>query len=384
MTAAEDPPGLPLDALASYLATHRPDLATGPLRATLVAGGRSNLTYFVTDGATEYVLRRPPLGHVLATAHDMGREHTVISALGGTAVPVPESFLHCADDQVIGAPFYLMSRVRGEVLRTRAQTDPLPVEARRDLADAMIDTLAQLHRVDPFAVGLGEFGRPEGFLARQVRRWSAQLDRSRSRDLPGADELRDSLAASVPQSPPPAIVHGDFRLDNLIVDLDPGPASPGLRSAGSAATGTTREGDASGAPDRAPAEAGARYRVKAVLDWEMATLGDPLTDLGLLVTYWDVLGSQNEDNPIATAIGPAAGFPPAADLLDRYAKTSQLDLSALPWYTALACYKLAVILEGIHYRYTQGQTVGAGFDRIGEIVPPLLDAGRATLSSLER
>jgi aminoglycoside phosphotransferase (APT) family kinase protein len=347
MTAAEHPPGLDLNALASYLAKHRPDLATGPLRATLVAGGRSNLTYFVTDGATGYVLRRPPLGHVLATAHDMSREHTVISALGGTAVPVPKTLLMCGDDTVLGAPFYLMERVPGEVLRTRAQTDPLTGDARREIAEAMIDTLVALHRVDPYEVGLGEFGRPDGFLARQVRRWGAQLDRSRSRDLRGAAELRDGLAASVPTSPPPAIVHGDFRLDNLIVD---------------------------------PAE----RRVNAVLDWEMATLGDPLTDLGLLVTYWDVLGGAAADNPIATGVGPAAGFPPASDLLDRYAKTSPVDLSALPWYTALACYKLAVILEGIHYRYTQGQTVGAGFDQIGAIVPPLIASGRATLASLER
>jgi aminoglycoside phosphotransferase (APT) family kinase protein len=348
MTAADtDPPGLDRAALAAYLAQHRPDLATGPLRATLVAGGRSNLTYYVTDGATGYVLRRPPLGHVLATAHDMNREHTVISALGGTAVPVPETLLMCGDDSVIGAPFYLMERVRGVVLRTRTQTDPLSPETRQGLADAMIDTLALLHRVDPYEVGLGEFGRPDGFLARQVRRWAAQLDRSRSRELPGADELRDGLAATVPTSPPPAIVHGDFRLDNLIVD-------PSSRT------------------------------VRAVLDWEMATLGDPLTDLGLLVTYWDVLGGETAaDNPIATAIGPAAGFPPASDLLDRYAKTSPVDLSALPWYTALACYKLAVILEGIHYRYTQGQTVGAGFDQIGAIVPPLIATGRTTLNSLQ-
>src|SRR5688500_18510790 len=339
----EDPPGLRRDSLARYLASHRPGLATGPLRATLVAGGRSNLTYFVTDGTTEYVLRRPPLGPVLATAHDMGREYTVISALAGTAVPVPETLLMCGDDTVLGAPFYLMARVPGEVLRTRAQTDPLPADARRDLAHAMIDTLAALHRVDPYEVGLGEFGRPDGLLARPVRRWSAQLVRSRSRVLPDADALRDGLAATVPASPPPAIVHGDFRLDNLIVD-------PAARA------------------------------VRAVLDWEMATLGDPLTDLGLLVTYSDVLGGEAAaDNPVATAIGPAAGFPPASDLLERYAKTSATDLSALPWYTALACYKLAVILEGIHYRYTRGQTVGAGFDQIGALVPPLIDAGRANL-----
>jgi aminoglycoside phosphotransferase (APT) family kinase protein len=341
----EDPPGLQREALAGYLAEHRPDLATGPLRAAHIAGGRSNLTYVVTDGTTEYVLRRPPLGHVLATAHDMVREHTVISALRNTDVPVPETYLLCTDESVLGAPFYLMEKVRGEVLRTRAQTDPLAERARHEIAYAMIDTLAALHRVDPYAVGLGSFGKPAGFLARQVRRWAGQLEKSRSRDLPGADELRDGLAATVPVSPPPAIVHGDFRLDNLLVD-------PGER------------------------------RVTAVLDWEMATLGDPLTDLGLLVTYWDVLGDIDDSNPIATAIGPAAGFPSAADLLDRYAKTSPVDLSALPWYTALACYKLAVVLEGIHYRYMQGKTVGTGFDQIGTIVLPLVETGRATLERM--
>jgi len=284
---------------------------------------------------------------VLATAHDMVREHTVISALRDTDVPVPETYLLCTDESVLGAPFYLMEKVSGEVLRTRAQTDPLPRTTRYEIAYRMIDTLAALHRVDPYAVGLGSFGKPEGFLARQVRRWAGQLEKSRSRDLPGVDELRDGLAATVPASPAPAIVHGDFRLDNLLVD---------------------------------PAE----RRVTAVLDWEMATLGDPLTDLGLLVTYWDVLGDIDDGNPIATAIGPAAGFPSAVELLDRYAKTSPVDLSALPWYTALACYKLAVVLEGIHYRYMHGKTVGAGFDQIGTIVAPLIATGRATLGSLAK
>jgi aminoglycoside phosphotransferase (APT) family kinase protein len=343
----EDPPGLRRDALAAHLAEHRPDLLAGPLRATLIAGGRSNLTYVVEAGDTEFVLRRPPLGHVLATAHDMVREHTVISALRGTDVPVPETYLLCTDDSVLGAPFYLMEKVTGEVLRTRRQTDPLPGRVRQEIAHAMIDTLAALHRVDPYAVGLGSFGKPEGFLARQVRRWAGQLEKSRSRDLPGADELRDRLAATVPVSPTPAIVHGDYRLDNMLVD-------PAAR------------------------------RVNAVLDWEMATLGDPLTDLGLFVTYWEVLGDIGEGNPIATAIGPAAGFPSATELLDRYERTSPVDLSALPWYTALACYKLAVVLEGIHYRFIHGQTVGAGFDQIGAIVVPLIETGRSTLGSLDR
>ncbi len=346
MTASQpcagSPPGLELAPLAAFLHGHRPELAAGPLRASLVAGGRSNLTYYVSDGNTDYVLRRPPLGHVLATAHDMGREYRVISALEATDVPVPRALLMCTDESVLGAPFYLMSRVPGEVLRTRRQTDAMPDAARSALAMAMMDTLVALHTVDPYAVGLGDFGHPDGFLARQVRRWAAQLDRSRSRDLPGADELRDELAATVPASPPPAIVHGDYRLDNLLVD----PAGP---------------------------------RITAVLDWEMATLGDPLTDLGLLVTYWEVVGSGEPHHPIAEAIGPAAGFPGAKELLARYLEGSPLDLSTLDWYEALACYKLAVILEGIHYRFIHGKTVGAGFDRIGARVLPLIEHGRAAL-----
>jgi aminoglycoside phosphotransferase (APT) family kinase protein len=255
---------------------------------------------------------------------------------------VPDPLLLCTDDTVLGAPFYLMSLVPGEVLRSRSQADGLDRQTKNALAATMIDTLADLHAVDPAAVGLADFGHPDGFLARQVRRWAGQLDRSRSRDLPGADDLRDRLAATVPPASPPAIVHGDYRLDNMLVDV-------------------------------------ADARVNAVLDWEMATLGDPLTDLGLLVTYWDVLGALKSANPIADAIGPAAGFPTGRQLLDRYAERSSLDLSHLDWYIALACYKLAVILEGIHYRYIQGQTVGAGFDQIGTMVVPLVEHGLATI-----
>ncbi len=338
-----DPPGLDTARLRDHLLPHRPDLAGEPFRGSLCAGGRSNLTYVISGGTSEFVLRRPPLGHVLATAHDMVREYTVISALAPTDVPVPAALLLCTDTDVLGAPFYLMEKVDGAVLRTRYQTDPLPEATRHEIAYAMVDTLAVLHAVDPYAVGLGEFGHPDGFLARQVRRWSGQLDRSRSRELPGAERLRDGLAATVPVSPKPAIVHGDFRLDNLLVD-------PAAR------------------------------RVNAVLDWEMATLGDPLADLGLLITYWEVLAERGA-NPIADAIGPAAGFPSGRELLDRYARTSPVDLSALDWYVALACYKLAVILEGIHFRFKQGKTVGVGFDHIGEMVPPLLDAGLAALAT---
>ena len=170
-------------------------------------------------GAREFVLRRPPLGHVLATAHDMAREFRVISALAGTGVPVPAALLLCPDDTVIGAPFYLMEWVPGVVYRDRAQTDRLSAEQRRGLALAMMDTLATLHRVDPASIGLADFGRPEGYLARQVRRWGGQLDQSRSRPLPGVTELRERLAATAPEGANAGrIVHGDYRLDNLLAE----------------------------------------------------------------------------------------------------------------------------------------------------------------------
>ncbi|KOX10363.1 phosphotransferase family protein [Micromonospora profundi] len=335
------PTGLALDRLAGYLAEHRPGLAAGPLQARLIAGGKSNLTYLLRLGDREVVLRRPPLGHVLATAHDMGREFRVISALAPTAVPVPEALLLCTDPDVIGAPFYLMERVPGEVFRTRAQTDPLGDDRRRALAMAMMDTLAALHTVEPAAVGLDDFGRPDGYLARQIRRWAGQLDRSRSRDLPGIDELRDLLAATAPEGANAGrIVHGDYRLDNLLASADP-------------------------------------VAVHAVLDWEMATLGDPLADLGLLLTYWDVLGGSEKaaGNPVADGLGPHAGFPTGAELIDRYAGRSDVDVGPLHWHVALGCFKLAVICEGIHYRHTLGQTLGEGFDRIGDMVAPLVAHG---------
>lgn len=332
------PPGLDLDRLQAYLASQRPGLFDGPLSAELIAGGRSNLTYVVTGGRQEWVLRRPPLGHVLATAHDVAREYRVISALADTAVPVPATVLLCPDHEVIGAPFYLMERVRGTVYRTPEQTAGLSEPQRWQLSRALVDTLADLHQVEPAAVGLADFGRPDGFLARQVRRWSGQLDASRSRPLPGIDDLAHDLAAQLPDSGPAAIVHGDYRLDNLLVR------------------------DTS---------------VVAVLDWEMSTLGDPLTDLGLLLVYWDRLA---DDNPVVSGVGAHHGFPSGATLVEWYAARTGADLARLDWYVAMASFKLAVILEGIHYRYTLGKTVGDGFDRIGAMVPPLVERGLDALA----
>jgi len=343
-------PGLDLAALSSWLDEQLPGTRVGALRAELVAGGRSNLTYRVDDDAHAWVLRRPPLGHVLATAHDMAREHRVIGALAGTAVPVPEPVALCADADTspLGAPFYLMQRVDGLVLRTAGDVEQVLPADRHALGLRMIDTLADLHAVDPEAVGLAGFGRPEGFLARQVRRWGAQLDASRSRDLPGVDELREGLAASVPASRRASVVHGDFRLDNLVV-------TPGS------------------------------WDVAAVLDWEMSTLGDPLTDLGLLLAYTE--GLSDPANPVTQPVDESTGFPSADEYVARYAQHGGLaddDLAGLPWCTALGFFKIAVILEGIHYRYVQGQTVGPGFDRIGALVPGLVEHGRAALARARR
>ncbi|MFD3561694.1 phosphotransferase family protein [Streptomyces sp. NPDC058686] len=339
---AGHPPGLDLDQLRGHLDRERPGLVAGPLSGRIVEGGRSNLTYLVGDGSSTWVVRRPPLGHVLATAHDMKREHRVISALHPTSVPVPEALLLCEDDSVLGAPFYVMEYVTGTPYRTADELAPLGPERTRAAVLALVDTLVDLHAVDPAEVGLADFGRPEGFLDRQLRRWGKQLDASRNRELAGVDELHAALGRSLPTSPAPTIVHGDYRLDNVLINED--------------ADGVDR--------------------IKAILDWEMSTLGDPLTDLGLLVMYSAKLDLP--DSPISTT-ATAAGHPTPAEIIERYAARSGRDVSAVSWYTAFAWFKLAVILEGIHYRYTLGQTVGAGFDRIGELVPVFIDHGLTTL-----
>jgi aminoglycoside phosphotransferase (APT) family kinase protein len=335
--------GLDLDALTVYLAPFGATPAGNghlPMRAELFEGGKSNLTYRLTDGSHDWVLRRPPLGHVLATAHDMAREYRVMSALATTAVPVPAMVTLCDDAAVIGAPFYVMEYVEGTILRRTRDTDKLDDARRTALAHRLIDTLADLHEVDPIEVGLGDFGHPDGFLQRQVRRWTQQLERSRSRDLPGFDDLAAGLAANVPESQRASVVHGDYRLDNVLVGPD--------------------------------------QEIRAVLDWEMATLGDPLCDLGLLPVY--AAPVPGVAGIVSDGMGPHNGFPPLESLIRRYADRSGLDVSHLSWYTALGYYKLAVICEGIYYRYATGKTVGPGFDQIGNIVEPLVTAGRKALT----
>lgn len=333
-TGDQAPPGLDLAGVRAFLDRERPGLVGGPLRGRLIEGGRSNLTYAVTDGDQQWVLRRPPLGHVLATAHDMGREYRVISALHPTPVPVPEPLALCPDESATGAPCYVMGYVAGTPYRSAEQLAALGPQTTRALLFDLVDTLVELHAVDPGAVGLADFGRPDGYLERQLRRWGKQLAHSTSRELAGIEELQRALARTLPASPAATVLHGDYRLDNVLV--------------------------------------GADHTIAAVLDWEMSTLGDPLSDLGLLAMYTEQPDVAN--SPLSTVRG-APGHPSAAELIERYAARSGRDVGRISWYTAFAFFKLAVIAEGIHYRYTLGQTVGAGFDRIGALVPLLIDSG---------
>ncbi len=334
-----EPRGLDPSALRGWLDDAAPGLLAGELRARLLAGGKSNLTYAVSDGDRTVVVRRPPLGHVLSTAHDMVREHTVISALAPTDVPVPATYAVCTDESVIGAPFYVMQLVEGTPYREATQLASLGELRTTRIAHRMVDTLVALHHVDPGSVGLSQFGRPQGFLERQVRRWHRQMDASLHREMPAADELAARLGEHVPPDGDIAIVHGDYRLDNLLVDESDG--------------------------------------VAAVLDWEMATLGDPLADVALFVVYQRL--SQVTPGAGVSDVASAPGYPDTAELLERYTHASGRDVSHLGWHLALAYYKLATILEGIHYRYTQGQTLGSGFDNVGSAVQPLLDAGLRAL-----
>jgi aminoglycoside phosphotransferase (APT) family kinase protein len=320
---AAGPPGIDAAGVTAWFQAEVPG-ARPPLRFERLPGGRSNLTYRVRDAAGgDFVLRRPPLHGVLPSAHDMAREHRIIAALAGTEVPVPAALGLCEDPATSGAPFYVMAYVEGTVPRDEATVaaafDP---PARAAAADSLVDALVALHRVDPDAVGLGRLGRREGYLERQLRRWQRQLEQSRTRELPALDEVHRRLAASVPAQVGPArVVHGDYRLDNVI-----------LSPAG---------------------------RVLAVLDWGLCTLGDPLADLGLLLVYWAEPGDAAL--PLGTAPTRLPGFPPRAALTARYAARSGRAVDELDYYLAFGYWKLAVILEGVHARYAAG-AYGEGDD----------------------
>ncbi len=341
------PAGIDVAGATAWFATHVHDVAP-PLRFTLCAGGRSNLTYRV-DGAAgpPVTLRRPPVSHVLPTAHDMAREHRIISALAPTAVPVPVPIGLCEDARVIGAPFYVMSFVEGLVLRDAQSGDrmlPDPT-ARRGAGIALVDTLAALHALDPDDVGLGDLAKRQGYVARQVRRWSAQFAESAAAGV-AAPGLVESVGAMLSAREPPqrrtTIVHGDFRIDNAV-----------LR------------------PDGA---------VAAVLDWELCTLGDPMADLGTFLVYW---GLPPDGQPVLGRVPASAldGFPGADELRDRYASSAGADVSDVGYFVAFGYWRVACILQGVYARYVGGAPAGDPDDveHLPATVARLAELAAATL-----
>jgi aminoglycoside phosphotransferase (APT) family kinase protein len=335
------------ETVGPHLARVLHDPRWGSCHVALIAGGKSNLTYRVSSDAGEVVLRRPPLGHVLPTAHDMAREYRVQTALAGTGVPVPRTLWLEQADGVLGAAFYVMERVVGHVCRNSlpAGYADSPKE-RTQIGTALVDTLARLHSVDPAAVGLADFGRPAGFMERQLRRWSDQWERSKVTDLPALDSLRDELARTRLAGEAEAVVHGDYRLDNTILH----PTNPG--------------------------------EILAVLDWEMSTLGDPLADLGAMLAYW----SEDDDDEVLVAarmmppVTALPGFPSRREVVERYANETGFDVSDVDWYQAFAFFKLAVVCQGIAARAAGGAMLGSGFDSAQRLVEPLANAGRQTLA----
>ena len=306
--------GIDLEKVTAWLLANIDGLVA-PVQFTLIAGGRSNLTYLVTDAAgSKYVLRRPPLGHVLATAHDMAREHRIIAAVGRTGVPVPRALGLCTDTEVNGAPFYVMSHVEGEVLDSAEKAELLAPELREAASHHLIDVMAELHAVDVDAVGLGDLARRDGYIERQLKRWRSQWENSKTRELPAIDEVEKRLSAHVPQQQGVVIAHGDYRFGNCLTDVTKG-------------------------------------RIAAVLDWELCTLGDPLADLGYLGVYW----SDGPSSALrANDPTPAGGFPTYASLVERYARTTGRDVSGVNYYVAFSCWRLAVISEGVYARYLHG------------------------------
>jgi aminoglycoside phosphotransferase (APT) family kinase protein len=306
--------GIDVEAVSRWFAQQVPTVV-GPLSFQLIAGGNSNLTYVVHDAAgSTWVLRRPPMGKLLPRAHDMAREAQIMGALEDTPVPVPTVVGLCTDEAVNGPPFYVMTHIEGHVFHTiESVTATLDPQARRRAGEDLVDTLAAIHSVDVDAVGLGDYGRREGYAERQLSRWHSQFEKSKTREIPAIDEVHRILSSHIPPQGPPGIVHGDYRLANCL---------------------TTTEG-----------------RIAAVLDWELSTLGDPLADLGQLLVYW---GDIDAGDTISAAPTQAEGFLSGDDVVQRYATASGRDVSAVDFFTALGFWRLGCIVEGVYARYMAG------------------------------
>lgn len=339
---APETPLIPLDRIGRYLTDALGDDRWLTVTTNLIAGGKSNLTYELSCPAGELILRRPPSGDLLPRAHDMGREVTVQRALKSTAVPVPRIVAYDLDGGLFGTPFYVMEKVEGHVIRAALPPGYAASEAgKRAVTDALVQTLVELHRLQPAAVGLETYGRPDGFLHRQIRRWQSQWDASRTVSVPAVDELSRRLSSWVPKSGPAAVVHGDFRLDNCLMDL------------------------------HSPA------RVAAVLDWELSTVGDPLTDLGLLLFYWRQAGEiESRLTPTATT---TPGFPDRKYVAESYAAAAGVSLEHLAWYHAFAHFKFAVIAQGVLVRVDSGSMGGQSFGDLNGEVEHFAELGITTL-----
>ena len=335
--ATGTPDGIDAPQVEAWFAENVPG-AEPPLSFERIAGGHSNLTYRATDSnGRHWALRRPPLGKRLGSAHDMSREHRVVSALASTPVPVAPVVGLCEDESVNDAPFYVMEFVEGPVLRGLAEAETFPDHAdRQAIGERVVDTLVDIHAVDPDAAGLGELGKKEDYVARQLHRWQGQWEKSKTRELPAVDSVHERLSARIPEQGPATIVHGDYRLDNMIL-----------------------------------ADSG---EVAAVVDWELCTLGDPLADVGMLLVYW----SEESDSfmPLFAPATIAPGFPKRDDVRERYAEKSGRDLGQIDFFMALGFWKLAIILEGVYARYASGQygKTDEGFQEFAKIVERLADA----------
>jgi aminoglycoside phosphotransferase (APT) family kinase protein len=328
-------------ALARYLEGRLPD-ADGPLELLQFPGGHSNLTYLLRFGDREYVLRRPPLGPVAPTAHDMTREYRVLSALWAVLPLAPRPYLLCEDPAVVGATFYVMERRHGIVVRATVPPEIGEDRAlRRRVSEALVDGLVALHAVDWAAIGLAGLGRPAGFVERQVRGWAERYERARTRDIPAIRDLARWLAERIPPSAPPVLLHNDFKLDNVLLDrVDPG-------------------------------------RMVAVLDWEMATLGDPLVDLGLLLCYWADPADPPARRQSVSQVTAEPGFLTRAEVLARYAEKTGRDVTRIAFYETFALYKVAVVVQQIYVRYARGQTQDARFATFEDRVVGLAEAALA-------
>lgn len=340
-------PGIDLDQFRSWAQRELPGNPALQSVSTL-SGGHSNLNFLLDFGEQRYVLRRPPLGHVMESAHNMGREYRALRALSATSVPTPRTIALSPEPDPktgIDAPFFVMEFVPAVALSSRADNAGHSPKALSEVSHNLVTSLATLHSVDPSSIGLEGFGKAEGYLGRQVRRWAKQLEASRSRDTPELDRLIHSLP-DAPESTRASIVHGDFKMNNALIDFS-----------------------------------GEHARVAAILDWELATLGDPYADLAMFGTYWEMpLADQAILDGFESPVDHSAGYPDFADLLGTYERASGIALPDMGWYRAFAAMKISVITESLHYRYHIGAAQGSGFELMAAMTEPIARIGLTALS----